>query len=65
MTPLEQLEAQIKERDQMDSTRAISPLVKAQDAIEVITDGMKIEEVIEEIIELFRIKIPEEVWPTS
>ena len=41
----------------------ISPLLKADDAYELITDGMNIEEVIEKILELFRLKVPEEVWP--
>ena len=58
------VEYQIKERDQMDSTRSISPLVKAEDAQEVVTDGMNIEEVTQVIEELFRLKVPEEVWPT-
>ena len=48
----------------MDSTREISPLIKAEDAKEIITDGMSIEEVVRSIEELFRTKIPEEVWPT-
>ncbi len=61
---LNELESQIKERDKMDSTRSISPLVKAQDANELITDGMSVEKVIESIEELFRMRIPEEVWPT-
>ncbi len=58
------LENQIKERDQVDSSREIAPLKKARDAKEVFTDGMNIEEVIEHLIELFRLNIPEEVWPT-
>ena len=59
-----ELENQIKERDQMDSSRTISPLIKAKDAKELITDGMNIEEVIQVIETLFRSKVPEEVWPT-
>ncbi len=60
----EDIEAQIKERDRIDSTRKISPLVKAEDATELITDGMSIEEVIETLIDLFRMRIPEEIWPS-
>ena len=59
-----ELEKQIKERDHLDSNRDISPLIKAKDATELITDGMSIKEVIELIIEKFRLKVPEEVWPT-
>ena len=39
-------------------------LKKAQDAIELVTDGMNIEDVLKELIDIFRSKIPEEVWPT-
>ena len=59
-----ELENQIKERDQLDSNREISPLMKADDAKELITDGMSIEEVTEYIIEMFRLKVPEEIWST-
>ncbi len=62
---LQELQSQIEERDLNDSTRKISPLTIAKDATEVITDGMSIEEVVETIIDLFRIKIPDEVWPTN
>jgi len=59
-----ELEEQIQERDRLDSTREISPLVKPIDAEELVTDGMHIEEVVETIIEIFRNKIAEEVWPS-
>ncbi|WP_414046366.1 (d)CMP kinase [Macrococcus equi] len=42
----------IERRDQIDMTREISPLMKAQDAIEIDTTGMTINEVKEEIIRL-------------
>ncbi len=58
------LEQEIISRDEMDSSRELSPLRKADDAIEVITDGMNIDEVITTLIDLFRLKIPEEVWPS-
>ena len=38
--------------------------MKAEDAEELLTDGMNIEEVVEALIELFRQKVPEEVWPS-
>ncbi len=62
---IENLEKEIKERDKKDSERKIAPLKKAKDAIELVTDGMNIEDVLKELIYLFRSKIPEEVWPTT
>ena len=61
---LAELEAQIVERDRLDSTRAVAPLVQAEDATEVITDGMSIEAVIDALDDLFRFQVAEEVWPT-
>ena len=61
---IESLEQEIKARDKKDSERRIAPLKKAQDAIELVTDGMNIEDVLKELIYIFRSKIPEEVWPT-
>ena len=49
----------------MDSTREVAPLRQAEDATELISDGMTIEEVIETLIDLFRVQVPEEVWPTA
>jgi pantoate ligase/cytidylate kinase len=46
---LEQLTAEIKHRDHLDSTREIAPLQKAQDAIEIMTDDLTVEEVIQQI----------------
>jgi pantoate ligase/cytidylate kinase len=43
---IEDLEQEIKERDQKDSEREIAPLKKAQDAIELVTDGMNIQDVL-------------------
>ncbi len=61
---ISELEAQIKERDHLDATRKISPLLKAEDAQEIVTDGMNIEEVIDCLIGIFRNRIPEEIWST-
>lgn len=60
---LEELEAQIVERDHLDSTRDVAPLVQAHDATELITDGMSIEAVIDALEDLFRLKVPAEAWP--
>lgn len=51
---LQELAQSIAERDRQDSTRAISPLCKAADAIEVQTDGMAIEQVIDLIVSYCR-----------
>jgi pantoate ligase/cytidylate kinase len=48
------LEQAIYERDRQDSSRAIAPLRKAEDAVEVQTDGLTIEEVTAKIVALYR-----------
>lgn len=48
---LAELEAAIAERDHRDSTRAVSPLLKADDAWELITDGLTIEQVVQAIVD--------------
>ena len=50
---IKQLERDIQQRDEKDSNRAIAPLRKADDAIELMTDNLTIEEVIDKIIELY------------
>jgi pantoate ligase/cytidylate kinase len=60
---LSELEAQIAERDHLDSTRAVAPLTQAADAVEVVTDGMAIAAVIERLVSLFRERVPEDAWP--
>jgi pantoate ligase / CMP/dCMP kinase len=51
---LAELEASIAERDRLDSARAIAPLKKAATATEIVTDGMSIEQVVAEIVNLYR-----------
>ena len=46
--------SEICERDQRDETRANSPLVRAGDAIEVVTDGMSPDEVVDRLASLAR-----------
>ncbi|MFP4133796.1 MAG: bifunctional pantoate--beta-alanine ligase/(d)CMP kinase [Halothece sp.] len=53
---LDQLQGEIQQRDTYDSDRAIAPLKKAPDAIELVTDGLSIEEVIAEIVRLYNEK---------
>ncbi|AZB73204.1 bifunctional pantoate--beta-alanine ligase/(d)CMP kinase [Synechococcus elongatus] len=50
---LAQLEAEIRDRDRQDSERAIAPLRKADDAVEVLTDGLSIEAVTDQIVRLY------------
>lgn len=50
MINLEQLEQDISARDRKDSNRAVSPLRKAADAIEIQTDGLSVTEVINRIV---------------
>ena len=55
------LKDQIKQRDLDDSTRNISPLVKAEDAIEIITDNYTAEQIANKIIQIFYEKLPKEI----
>lgn len=53
---LEQLVIEIEERDRLDSEREVSPLVKAEDAIEIDTTSMGIEDVINLIMDCIKSK---------
>jgi pantoate ligase / CMP/dCMP kinase len=50
---LAELVANIGERDRLDSTREIAPLQKAADAVEIVSDGLSIEQVVNRIIALY------------
>lgn len=50
----EQLEQDIAQRDHLDSNRAISPLRKALDAVEIQTDNLTIDDVIQGAVSLYR-----------
>jgi pantoate ligase/cytidylate kinase len=63
--PLAELEAQIVARDHQDSSREVAPLCQAEDAVELVTDGMAIEAVIQALVDLFRERVPEEAWPAA
>lgn len=52
---LDEIVADIIRRDTFDSSREVSPLKKAEDAIEIDTTHMTIEEVIEEILKAVKI----------
>lgn len=49
---LEQLMTEIEQRDKIDSEREVSPLVKAQDAIEIDTTSLTITDVVDRIMRL-------------
>jgi len=57
----EQLKNEIEKRDFEDSNRKISPLMKAEDAIEIISDGYTINEVAGKILEIYLETIPKEL----
>ena len=50
----EAVKAAIAERDHRDSTRADSPLMVAEDAVVIETDGMTVDEVVARVLELAR-----------
>ncbi|MGA7932056.1 MAG: bifunctional pantoate--beta-alanine ligase/(d)CMP kinase [Kovacikia sp.] len=51
---LDELEQAIYERDRKDSTRALAPLRKAADAIEIQSDHLTIADVIDQIVQLYQ-----------
>lgn len=51
---IEALVTSIAERDEIDSTRAISPLRKAPDAVEIVSDNMTIDDVVDRIVQLYQ-----------
>lgn len=54
---LSNLEQAIDERDRKDSSRRVSPLRQADDAIALITDGLSIEDVVSKIVQLFKSRV--------
>ena len=54
---LEELESEIRRRDCLDSSRAISPLIQAADAFYLETDRLTIDEVTEKIVRLYHQRI--------
>ena len=57
----EKLKNEIKQRDFDDSNREISPLVKSKTAIEIISDGYTVNEIVEKILEIYLEIIPKEL----
>jgi pantoate ligase/cytidylate kinase len=54
---LAKLEQEIRQRDFLDSSRRLSPLKKAVDAIEVVTDRLSIAQVTERIVSLYHERV--------
>ena len=54
---LSNLEQAIDERDRKDSSRRVSPLRQADDAIALNTDGLSIEDVVSKIVQLFKSRV--------
>jgi cytidylate kinase len=52
-----QVLAALIERDRRDSTRAVAPLRKAADAVEVDTSGMNLDEVVEAVVGIVAAKV--------
>jgi cytidylate kinase len=48
---------ELEERDRKDSTRAVSPLTKAHDAVEIDTSNLSIDEQVERILALAQEKV--------
>jgi pantoate ligase / CMP/dCMP kinase len=59
-TNLEQLEKDIADRDWKDSTRKVSPLRKAIDAVEIQTDGLDISDVTAKIVDYYEQRLSQE-----
>lgn len=57
---LEEIIKNLQERDQIDSTRAESPLIKVPDAIEIDTSDLMFEEQVEKVLNLAKEKIGDE-----
>ncbi|WP_079530145.1 (d)CMP kinase [Halobacillus hunanensis] len=53
---LDQLKMEIRKRDEIDSKRETAPLVKAEDAIEVDTTSLTIDEVVSQIVMIVKKK---------
>ncbi|WP_077621715.1 (d)CMP kinase [Sediminibacillus massiliensis] len=51
---LEQLKKEIERRDQLDTEREASPLIKAEDAVEIDTTSLSINEVADRILEVVK-----------
>ncbi|AEG72378.1 cytidylate kinase [Mycoplasma haemofelis Ohio2] len=60
---LEEIEGEIKKRDLEDMNRELDPLCKAEDAVEICSDEMTPEEVVESIRKEFEIRKSQQLPP--
>jgi len=51
---LAEIYEQQKKRDEEDRNRPVGPLLKAPDAVEVVTDGMSADQVLQQLLEIVR-----------
>jgi len=58
--PGDQLAREIQERDARDAGRDVAPLCRADDAVELVSDGLTIDAVVDRIVDLFRERVPVE-----
>jgi cytidylate kinase len=56
--PAKAMAAELRERDRRDRTRAVSPLVAAQDAVVIDSTGLSEDQVLEKVEALVRQKLP-------
>ncbi len=56
-----QVATALAERDRQDSTRKTSPLAMAPDAVHIDTTGMPIEQVVDRVLGLIRLKTPDQI----
>ena len=54
----EEVLAQQNERDERDATRPVGALIKAIDAVEVCTDGLSLDEVVDRLEQIVRERVP-------
>jgi CMP/dCMP kinase len=64
-TSLAEVLAQQDERDRRDAARPVGALIKAEDAVEVLTDGLSLEQVVDCLEEIVRAKCSESQSPRS
>jgi cytidylate kinase len=55
--PLDEVLASIERRDELDSSRALAPLARAEDAVVVATDDLSVEQVTDRIVALLRARL--------
>jgi cytidylate kinase len=52
--PFAEVLAELEQRDARDTNRAVAPLKRADDAIEIVTDGMNADEVVARMEQMVR-----------